>query len=113
MRQVSKAEDQILDPAKLEDFSILIRDLHSYNADLIKLERRWHFEQKLSSSVGDIIGSAGDLYITTHARRTFSVLEKLSQASEYDLSVLPRRIRNQFTAVRPNPWGRDQTQGNQ
>lgn len=102
MRQVSKAEDQILDPAKLENFSILIRDLHSYNADLIKLERRWHFEQKLSSSVGEIIERFGS-NVPDDIGNSFELLKRSSHASEYDLRVLPRRIQNQFTAVRTNP----------
>ncbi|KAH7349377.1 hypothetical protein B0T11DRAFT_332460 [Plectosphaerella cucumerina] len=119
--QISKAEAQILDPSQLKDFDILIKNLHRYNADLLKLERRWRFERNLSATIRDVFESwKHDPNIdferhiewkTKHGQydpkvniiieldEASMLQEKLSQASEYDLGVLPRRIQNQFTAV--------------
>jgi hypothetical protein len=117
-RKVSEAEAQILDPLQLKDFDIIIRDLHKYNADLMTLERRWHFERKLSATIREVIEKQKRdwiLFSNPHDKiedfqnycdrvdDNSMLQEKLSQASEYDLGILPRRIQNQFTTVKVHP----------
>lgn len=119
--QISKAEAWILDPSQLKDFDIFIKNLHRCNADLLKLERRWRFERNLSATIRGVIeawkhdlenrdktrkADKESIYLlhplaheTMKMDDASMLQERLSQASEYDLGVLPRRIQNQFTAV--------------
>ena len=140
IRVVEEVESTVAAGSQTADFSDLVQKLHSCNTNLIKLERRWHLQDKLASSIQDFINvykspitraqninfskcefrgksnfyfqnegqdktvPAGDFQNDTYFRKldSDSTLQgKLSRASEYDLSVLPRRISNQFTAVRP------------
>lgn len=110
LHQVGEAENQIQNPS--QDLAKVIRTLHRCNTQLVKLDRRWHFEQRLSAAISEAIekykshtSRISELHrqrLELHWQRLydFSILQKsLSKASEYDLSVLPRRIENQFTAI--------------
>ncbi|KAH7344282.1 hypothetical protein BKA66DRAFT_577022 [Pyrenochaeta sp. MPI-SDFR-AT-0127] len=140
IRQVEEVESTVAAGSQTADSSELVQKLHSCNTNLIKLERRWHFQDKLASSIQDFINMykcpmtrgqyiefsrctfegmstlnfmnegqketvpASDFQNDTYFRKldSDSTLQgKLSRAAEYDLSVLPRRISNQFTTVRP------------
>jgi hypothetical protein len=139
--RVENVERQVLNSSDIADFDSLIRTLHACDADLIKLERRWHFEGKLAAAVSDVIGQykqprsnyqevqfrgcqinpaeGGNVIFNlsnssvepmdasgVQNTKPFKLLDSVAvlqrqrcRASEYDLGVLPRRIRNQFTAV--------------
>lgn len=105
--RVETVERAVLNSSNIADFTHLIRTLHACDADLIKLERRWHFEGKLASAISDIIDKytvnirlANLRWAEIELLESAAVLQReRCRASEYDLSVLPRRIRNQFTAV--------------
>lgn len=144
IEQVEEVESNVADGLPTTDFEVLVRKLHSCNAELLKLERRWHFEDQLASSIQkfidgykqpralsqnidfthcNIVSNEGGAIKfqfsnegreeTLHASKLqdekyFKKLDsdsalqsRLSRTSEYDLKVLPRRISNQFTAVRP------------
>lgn len=139
IRRVEEVESAVTASSQTVDFNDLVQKLHSCNTDLIKLERRWHFQDKLASSIQEFINSykspinsqsnnfsgctfqgpvdfhhegqtetnpvhAIEPQNDTYFRKldSDSTLQgKVSRASEYDLGVLPRRVSNQFTAVRP------------
>jgi len=48
---VEEAEGAVATGSQSINFEALIKQLHSCNTDLIKLERRWHFETILASSI--------------------------------------------------------------
>jgi hypothetical protein len=138
IRQVEEVESTVAAGSQTADFNDLVQKLHSCNTNLIKLERRWHFQDKLACCIQDSIDvykspmtrtqniefsncnfeittfnmhndgrtekmPAGDFQNDTYFKKldSDSTLQgKLSRAAEYDLSVLPRRISNQFTTVR-------------
>ncbi|KAJ5540210.1 hypothetical protein N7513_008542 [Penicillium frequentans] len=56
IRRVEGVERNVLESSGTTDFDPLIRALHACDADLIKLERRWHFEKELTAAVLDVIG---------------------------------------------------------
>lgn len=139
--RVENVEWEVLNSSNIVEFDSLIRALHACDADLIKLERRWHFEGKPAAAVSDVIDQykqprsnyqevqfrgcqinpAGGGKVTFNLSNSsfepmdasgvqntkpFKLLDSVAvlqkqrcRTSEYDLRVLPRRIRNQFTAV--------------
>ncbi|KAK5995002.1 hypothetical protein PT974_03392 [Cladobotryum mycophilum] len=139
IQRIERIEAQVLNSLTIVDFASLIRDLHACNSDLIKLQRRRHFETELIVVLREFIGKhktattnyqhiqvniaqsifKGNTTINTQnssqelaessidgQSRPFKLLdsffvlqERRSQVSKYDLEVLPRRIKNQFTAV--------------
>lgn len=56
IRRVEGVERDVLESSDTTDFNPLIHTLHACDADLIKLERRWHFEKELTAAVLDVIG---------------------------------------------------------
>ncbi|KAI9658341.1 MAG: hypothetical protein M1821_002474 [Bathelium mastoideum] len=162
VEQVEKTSTEDLRGA---DLSQLISDVAKANKDLIRLERRWHFESnalswahnlmnryKSDATEGEVrlnrlavqdegllniqrppnvssihvidscIRGKGTILIRgplqdnapaepgiessrdfRELRSEVDSLRRLSQTSKYDLSVLPRRIENQFTAVSRAP----------
>lgn len=107
LKRVANVEAQILDHSTNQDFKPLIRELHACNSDLVKLERRWKFETKLSTTLADIIrhckpanpSSCLERDVFQHVENFLIRLQRQSETSQYDLGVLPRRIENQFSAV--------------
>jgi hypothetical protein len=131
------------DDSNKTDFGPLIKQLHSLNSRLIKLQRRWHFQTALSSAIIAFLGyyatstkSYNAQGVTFNAgyggtiaiehltsnvsidnpqegpleaiaktpefrilRDSATLQSKLSLALEYDLNVLPKRIKNQSAAV--------------
>ena len=53
--QVEEVESDVAGGLPTTNFDVLIRKLHSCNTDLIKLDRRWHFENQLALSIRDLI----------------------------------------------------------
>ncbi|KAH6668577.1 hypothetical protein F5X68DRAFT_249344 [Plectosphaerella plurivora] len=107
-RRIEKAENQLMESS--EDLNSLIRELNRCNADLLRLETRWNFERKLSATIREVI----DEYILRQSSQNSNVKndqyftavlehlmlqDRLSQSSEYGISILPRRIQNQFSAA--------------
>ncbi|CAI7616919.1 unnamed protein product [Penicillium pancosmium] len=127
IRRVEDVEREVLNSSGIAEFDLLIRALHACDADLIKLERRWHFERNLAAAVLELSFQGCTISPTDNAHINFNLAnssfermdassipntkpfklldsiavlqEQRSQAFEYDLGVLPRRIHNQFTAV--------------
>ncbi|KAH8683433.1 hypothetical protein BGZ61DRAFT_480485 [Ilyonectria robusta] len=107
LKRVANVEAQILDHSTNQDFKAFIRELHACNSDLVKLERRWQFETKLSTTLADIIrhckpansSSCLERDVFQNVENFLIRLQRQSETSQYDLGVLPRRIENQFSAV--------------
>ncbi|CZR67448.1 uncharacterized protein PAC_17347 [Phialocephala subalpina] len=96
IRRVEKIENQVATASLASlDFNSIIRDLHLCNTKTVNLERRWGFQTNLAATRTYL--SESDDFKRLH---NDSIMQsRLSSASEYDLSVLPRRIQNQFSAI--------------
>jgi len=84
-----------------------IKRLHLCNVQHVRLQRRWAFQKQLMATVLEILSSedyVSLLGITLEGesekmKKEMGYRNRLVQAAETDLAVLPRRIENQFTAV--------------
>jgi hypothetical protein len=81
-----------------------IRDLNQLNLAISKSQRDWHFLKALSSAVSYCVqevdphrSGPGKAWLKLRGAALFQ--SKLVDSHEYDLSTLPRRIDNLFTAV--------------
>lgn len=91
-----------------------IKQLHLCNVQHVMLQRRWAFQKQLMLTVDGILSSGthtGLLGISetcdlAKLKKEMSYRTRLVQAAETDLAVLPRRIENQFTAVREKDLSR-------
>jgi hypothetical protein len=95
-----------------EDTSLAgpIKDLHLCNIRHVRLQRRWTFQKQLMHTVDKIISSeryphlfhllGNYTYDLVKMRQQMSYWSRLVEAAQTDLDVLPRRIENQFTAVK-------------
>jgi hypothetical protein len=86
-----------------------IKQLHLCNIRHIKIQRRWTFQTQLMCTVDEIVSAGthiGLLGLTNYSddsrkmKQQLNYLNRLIEAAQTDLEVLPRRIENQFTAVR-------------
>lgn len=127
--KVERVESVVSTDTQTADLSSLVQDLHNCNTELIKLERRWGFQNTIASSIQDLINTyrvpekmavsykdyppdqrylhsvygEGFLNPNLDFEEMESELTRQKQTGDllkYDISVLPRRISNQFTAVR-------------
>jgi len=84
-----------------------IKQLHLCNVQHVRLQRRWVFQKQLMATVNEVLSSENYTNLLgIETERDFEKMKKemgyrnrLVQAAEADLAVLPRRIENQFTAV--------------
>ncbi|KAH0282854.1 hypothetical protein M436DRAFT_84896 [Aureobasidium namibiae CBS 147.97] len=85
----------------------LIKQLHLCNVQHVRLQRRWAFQKQLMATVNEVLSSENYTNLLgILLERDFEKMKKemgyrnrLVQAAETDLAVLPRRIENQFTAL--------------
>ena len=114
-KEVADLQNTAIDQTDFED---LIEKLHLYNAETVKLQRRWHFQQALAKTICELImshspdenhdcaGKKKEKFRCITERRAYRTLKRtaaaqqaLIQGTRYDLVALPQRISNQFTTV--------------
>lgn len=128
--QVEQVESIVSSRTHTANLNDLIHTLHSCNTNLIKLERRWNFQEQVASSIQGLLDTYKDPtkrpkvyerrlnkqyeWHILYAQGNFTtgiqfvrleseviLQSKMSRALEYDINVLQRRISDQFTAVGP------------
>lgn len=112
-RRVSALEDIITRIENLEDphldFGIYIRKLHTCSMEILRLERRAHFEVAIAKGIDQLLESAnagrskigaGELITSP-----LGVARSLMQAQDYDLTALPKRVESQRILVGCNLAG--------
>ena len=110
-RRVSKVEDKVGSSQGWADPSELSSELNRCSSSLLILDRRWHFERTVAQHLLTYcetfalqhvhpVGKRGAYYVPSSQQRVKFHLE-MSKTLEYDIGVLPRRIKLQQTAVSP------------
>lgn len=101
---VGHIEDTVSEPKTADDpfdFSMLIRDLHGYNKELLRLDRCAHFNAKLAENVQLMVtqasGGKGGTFELIQA--PLNLARNMIEAQDYDLRTLHRRIESQRSMV--------------
>lgn len=106
-RRMSKVEDEVASLHGSANPRHLSSELNHCSSSLLALDRRWHFERTVAQNllsycetfaVNHAAPGRKAYYIPSSQQRVKFHLE-LSKALEYDIGVLPRRIKLQQTAV--------------
>jgi hypothetical protein len=105
LEDVERLVQEITDATSLAE---PIKKLHLCNIRHVRLLRRWTFQKQLMCTVDEIVTSRTYIVLlgitdsrdVGKMRQQLSYLRRLVEAAQTDLEVLPRRIENQFTAVR-------------
>lgn len=108
-KRVSKVENEVGSLPGSAKPSHLSSELNRCSSSLLILDRRWHFERTVAQNLLSYfetfaleyrhgVGESSACYIPSSQQRVKFHLE-VSKALEYDIGVLPRRIKLQQTAV--------------
>lgn len=102
---VSRVEDTVSERRPTDDasfdFSMLIRELHTCNMELLRLERRAHFHNGLAINIQNMVsqasgGKAGTFELL---QAPLNLARNMIEAQGYDLKSLPKRIESQRSMV--------------
>ena len=86
------------------DYSNLSAELNRCSSAHLVLDRRWHFEVALAQHLlkyFEGVAITGTKEYPPHSSQRVKLYLQLSEGFEYDLRLLPRRIKLQQTAVSP------------
>lgn len=108
-KRVSKVEDAVGSQQGSANPAYLSSELNRCSSSLLVLDRRWHFERNVAQNLLNYfevfalnrrhrVGENRAFYVPSSQQRVNFHLE-LSKGLEYDIGVLPRRIKLQQTAV--------------